>query len=232
MTARYLHFTAIPPQDFVLGAKRATPVDDSNFWVQKHSAEQIDRARERFRQQVGGIELLLVSMPSISAPGPGRVQEHMQLLQQLPAPLRTYAEAVLRGADREELAARINDFANEKVRWERRNEGIYEDVRLAEFPDAPSRRRCMFLFNADPAAFAAKYGFAGLGRTLIEVEPVAGSSKVLVTSMDLLDLGPGDEGQVRGAARSYWRGGSADPFSTEVLVEGEYVVTRVIAAVF
>lgn len=111
-------------------------------------------------------------------------------------------------------------------------EYIFEEIRADEFPQVPSRGRCMFLFEAeqdqDAEIYLQKMGYSLTGRTLIKVEPVDGKCVTHRTDAKLLDVNLGKQPEIAAAARRYWRG-TTDPVELpEVLLEGSFVIREVV----
>lgn len=114
-------------------------------------------------------------------------------------------------------------------------EYIFEDIRASEFPRLPSRKRCMFLIDAEQAEGAEdclrKMNFEGsipCGRSLIKVEPIKGESITHRTDAKLLDINLARQSDIADRARKYWSG-TSDPIElSEVLLEGSYIIRKII----
>lgn len=109
---------------------------------------------------------------------------------------------------------------------------IFEEVRVAEFPSAPSRKRCLFAFDVSdsPDDLARAINFKPENLNLIEIVPTDGA-KVLRASLAELDCSSLPYDQVVEYARRYWRGVDKGSLKTEVLIEGEVQIARVIRVV-
>ena len=102
-------------------------------------------------------------------------------------------------------------------------EYVFEEVRSAEFPRLPSRRRCMFLF-ADchsPSVYARLLGWPEGRHSVVRVRPRP-QSVLHVADMRHLNCNTRDHEGLVSAARQYWS--PADPLdiNSEVLLEGEW----------
>jgi hypothetical protein len=108
-------------------------------------------------------------------------------------------------------------------------EYVFEEIRADEFPDKPSRRRCMFLLppKVDPETAAAYLNFKATHYGLIEIEPIGGVFHH--AKMDLLKCSGGDYATMAARAREYWTEIAADDDpSGEVLFFGDFTITRII----
>jgi uncharacterized protein DUF2441 len=112
-----------------------------------------------------------------------------------------------------------------------RKERIFEEVRAQDFPDRPSRQRCLFAFpeNLDPASYLPAMGFQMAGRTLVRIT-AAEDAKVHFANLSLLNAQLASDAQIAESARAYWSGKdtSVDKMTTEVLVEGNFIIEEVI----
>jgi hypothetical protein len=108
-------------------------------------------------------------------------------------------------------------------------EMVFERVRTSEFPNQPSRSRCMFLFDAelDPDEYAKRLGFEQARYSLILVEVDEKVSRLLRTDMGLLNCNNLKYYEQIGRAREYWRGAGLGP-GAEVLLEGEFKIVEVL----
>ena len=111
-------------------------------------------------------------------------------------------------------------------------EYIFEEVRASEFPQVPSRKRCMFLFEAeqdeDAEAYLQKMGFELKGKSLIKVEPIEDNSVTHRTDAKLLDVNLSKQPEIATAARKYWHGTNQPAELPEVLLEGLFIIREVI----
>lgn len=109
-------------------------------------------------------------------------------------------------------------------------EYIFEEVRKAEFTSAPSRKKCMFLFepSPDPWLYLSKLGLMPTERRLIEVEPIAHQSSVMPVDSRHLDCNMEVYASIVEHARRYWSGSTTSNPTIEVLLEGCFTLTRII----
>lgn len=128
----------------------------------------------------------------------------------------------------------IHQLVHAKYSAELLKEYIFEELRASEFSHRPSRKRCMFLLNADQdedaEAELQKMGFEGSelsGKSLIKVEPIRDNSVIHQTDAKLLDVNQGKYHEIAANARKYWRGAS-QPVNPEVLFEGQFIIRKVI----
>ena len=113
-------------------------------------------------------------------------------------------------------------------------EYIFEELRASEFSHLPSRKRCMFLLNADQVEDAEvalqKMCFRDSvlsGRSLIKVELIRDNSVTHQADAKLLDLNQGNYQEIAANARKYWQG-TSQPVMPEVLFEGQFIIREVI----
>lgn len=104
---------------------------------------------------------------------------------------------------------------------------IWEDVRRREFPDLPSRQRCMWLA---PDLAAVRYWLArlGPGATRMQVLRVGCEGRMHTASEAHLigDSLPLEEAVSR--ARLYWQGVRPDGDTEEIIFEGRLTVREVL----
>ena len=107
-------------------------------------------------------------------------------------------------------------------------EYIFEDIRINEFPDKPSRMKCIFLApqSVDLKEFAKMMNFGGELKYL-EIQPLD-DSKVHFANISLLNCDPLDHEVKINNAREYWNGNDEITKDTEVLYEGEFIITQVL----
>jgi hypothetical protein len=107
-----------------------------------------------------------------------------------------------------------------------------ELFRSAEFPDLPSRRKCLFLLNTkvDPTEFARSMQFDLTGISLLEVELLDDTPCHHIASINHLNGIPlgGDLVSCAGGFRRYWLGTTIDDPTAEVLYEGAYKILSVV----
>lgn len=110
-------------------------------------------------------------------------------------------------------------------------EYIFEEVRAADFSAAPSRKRCIFLFDPipDPWEYLQRLGFTPKERTLLEVETHEESGQSLRVDATLLNCNTAHHAGVTDHARKYWSGAGGDEPHGEVLFEGNITLKRIIS---
>lgn len=111
-------------------------------------------------------------------------------------------------------------------------EYIFEEIRACEFPQVPSRKRCMFLFEAeqdqDAVIYSQKMGIKLTGKSLIKVEPVDSECVTHRTDAKLLDVNLSKQPEIAAAARKYWHGTTDSVELPEVLLEGSFVIRDIV----
>lgn len=111
-------------------------------------------------------------------------------------------------------------------------EYIFEEIRTGEFPQVPSRMRCLFLFEAEQAEDAEGYmqemGIELMGKSLIKVEPVESECVTHRTDAKLLDVNLSKQPEIAAAARKYWQGTTDSVELPEVLLEGSFVIREIV----
>lgn len=144
--------------------------------------------------------------------------------------------------------------ARAKAQAQAAKEDLYERVRAAEFSDAPSRRRCMFVCEseAELREYIARYKFPTAGRTVFELQMVTWTvepTETQLADMQLsresfqrlnelrrirvnprfLDSNGENNAERTTLARRYWSSDNTEPEQlTEVLFEGFFVVKRIV----
>ena len=139
---------------------------------------------------------------------------------------------VLNGLHKADLEEIRRFLLHAKYSSELLKEYIFEEIRTSEFPQVPSRMRCLFLFEAehdkDAEVYLQKMGYSLTGRSLIKVEPVDGKSATHRTDAKLLDVNLSKQPEVAAAARKYWQGTSDPVELPEVLLEGSFVISEIV----
>lgn len=117
----------------------------------------------------------------------------------------------------------------QKRQLELTKEFQFEQVRQIEFPNKPSRMRCMFLLpsTVDPRAYLRGMGFQEAGKTILEIE-TADDANLHLATFSLLNCNtlPPD-GQIE-QARQYWSESDTIPEETEVLFEGKFKIVKIL----
>ena len=129
---------------------------------------------------------------------------------------------------------KIRQLVHAKHSAELRKERIFEEIRKSAFSHLPSRKRCMFLLNADQDEDAeAELQMMGFedstlsGKSLIKVELIGDNSVTHQTDAKLLDINQGNYQEIAANARKYWQGAN-QPVIPEVLFEGQFIIREVI----
>lgn len=112
-----------------------------------------------------------------------------------------------------------------KTNSELLKEYIFDEVRALEFPDLPSRRRCVFFLDAvhDPHEYINQLGWVA-PTTLYEATVVEGT--LHRAKLSLLNCNTLSPPELREQARRYWQKADVD-LGTEVLFEGIMRLRRV-----
>jgi hypothetical protein len=107
-------------------------------------------------------------------------------------------------------------------------EYIFEDIRLNEFSNKPSRKNCMFLVpqTLDLKEYAKRLGFDDK-LSYIEVEPLD-ETKIHFANFELLDCDHSDHEVKIEKARQYWKGTEKIDNKTEVLYQGEFIIRSIL----
>jgi hypothetical protein len=122
-------------------------------------------------------------------------------------------------------AAALHKFLGQlKYRGELMKEYIFEHVRQEQFTEWPSRRRCMFLFDATLDANAYRERLKLSHTSLYEV--VITDGRVHRAQTSLLDCNVQPHDIITERARAYWSPVQPD-MDTEVLFEGRATLRRV-----
>jgi hypothetical protein len=116
-------------------------------------------------------------------------------------------------------------------------ENIFEDVRLEEYPELPSRKACLFLFDLalDPIKYAETMpGVFPEQLNLVEVEIIDTKPNIVRVDKSLLTLRiewgklMATPSEIIADARMYWSGITWTNLDEEILFSGKYKYTRVI----
>lgn len=145
-------------------------------------------------------------------------------LPEIPGPLGALAHAALQPIHAQ-MQAMVLDA---KPQAEAKKELLFELVRRDDFPDRPSRSRCVwFLEDSDEAqAFWTSQGMLMQGRrVVVDVEAIEGRLHRASAKWLNVPLRASMQHHIE-AARAYWRGEDASGPSTEILFEGDWRVLR------
>ena len=108
-------------------------------------------------------------------------------------------------------------------------EYIFEEERAINFPDRPTRKKCMFLFDIgiSPDEYAKKINFP-LGKyRLLEIETLDEGSKLFRAKTSLLNCNLMQYSGMKLKAQEYWKGTDEINLDTEILFEGNYKIVKI-----
>ena len=108
-------------------------------------------------------------------------------------------------------------------------EYVFEDIRLTEFPDKPSRKKCIFLapFEVDIFKYATKLNFDLSSKTLMEIVIIQ-NENLHFADLTLLNCNGQPHNEKVNTARLYWRGTTNRDNNTEVLYTGQFKIKSLI----
>ena len=108
-------------------------------------------------------------------------------------------------------------------------EYIFEEVRTFDFPNKPSRKKCMFLvpYDVDIFDYALNLQYGLTNRTLLEIETIEGG-QLHFADLTLLNCNSHKHSEKVVAAKQYWEGTKNINLYTEVLFSGQFKVTSII----
>jgi ribosomal protein S21 len=117
-----------------------------------------------------------------------------------------------------------------KIKSELLKEMIFEEVRLERYYTAPSRKKCMFIFNEEVnyEEYAKLLGFKVDNYSVIEIEPIQGEFSHLKVDYSWLDCNLLTYDEIREFAIKYWTGEIRDSNKCETLFTGRFRLNRVI----
>ena len=124
----------------------------------------------------------------------------------------------------------LGDLQLQKDLLQLRKECIFELLRADEYPDRPSRLKCMFLFDKSlsPDKYRDILKIRKADRQLVVVETVDDPPKLLQVDMALLNKWMITLETIIDVAREYWKGTEMIHSNTEILYEGRYMVKEFI----
>lgn len=124
----------------------------------------------------------------------------------------------------------LKNFSKIKYEAEFKKEELFESVRKDEYLYLPSRKRCIYAIpsSIDPYEFGRSINLNVDKYSLIEIRPVLNHSKIFQSKMSLLNCNSSSILDMQEIARTYWNGESKDSLDTEVLIEGEIEVVRIV----
>lgn len=108
-------------------------------------------------------------------------------------------------------------------------EYIFEDIRICEFPDKPSRKKCMFLSpnEIDIKDYAKRLNFDVTSKTFLQIETLD-ETKLHFADLTLLNCNSKSHAEKLDFARQYWKGTDNRNFDTEVLLTGPFKISKII----
>lgn len=108
-------------------------------------------------------------------------------------------------------------------------EYIFEQVRLAEYPEKPSRMQCMFLFSndIDHNDFANSLHYDMAKRSIVEIEALE-NSKLHFADLKLLDCNALSHIEKMDKARQYWNGTTEKGIGVEILFTGNFKINKIL----
>lgn len=122
-----------------------------------------------------------------------------------------------------------NEMQKTKYYAELLKEYIFEQVRLVEYPEKPSRMQCMFLFSndIDHSDFANSLHYDMANKSIIEIE-VFENSKLHFADLKLLDCNALTHVEKMDKARQYWKGTTEQGLGVEILFTGNFKINKVL----
>lgn len=108
-------------------------------------------------------------------------------------------------------------------------EYVFEEVRAAEFDQAPSRKSCLFCFDTaiDPAEYFRAMKISTQDRLLLEIEPVPSQFSSVRASLSLLNCNTSTVLEMKEKARAYWKGTDQLSMDSEVLLTGAFRILAI-----
>jgi hypothetical protein len=124
----------------------------------------------------------------------------------------------------------MNLYGHLKYGTEMLKEYVFEDIRQNKFNGNPSRKTCLFCFDTtlDPKEYVEKMGIAVNERFLLEIEAIASKSIYLRTRPSKLNCNLSVIEDIEKRAVEYWRGSDVVDFDTEILLNGEFKIIKLI----
>lgn len=107
--------------------------------------------------------------------------------------------------------------------WHFARETAIEEVRIKNFPDYPSRTRCIWICKEEDLSYWSSQ-FRGNGIQIVELEV---DGKIHECDATLIEGTTISLNKVRGKALKYWNGDIIDPFKKEILFEGKAKVVSI-----
>ena len=131
---------------------------------------------------------------------------------------------------RNSLLSLINDAPHSKYNAEVKKENIFEDVRLKEFPNLPSRKNCMFLIpnEVNLERYSENMGFDINDAIVLNIE-VSNNSFLHYADMSLLNCNLFADDYIEIQAKRYWNGVENEHINinTEILFRGNFKIISI-----
>src|SRR5260370_25936751 len=200
------------------------PIDLRTEWEESHYWRSRSRSMDVQLPALENLEQLVKSMAHIPA------GERGTAIRAISAALEPRIVDVFIAVATESIspALGLERIRQLKVQAEIDKEILFEEVRVAEYPDLPTRKRCIFLFDPqDPMAYALRMKFSLLERVVVEVDPLAGA-RVHRGDAALLNCTARAPGDQRDYARRYWRGEMTSEAVPAGLLEGPFRITLIV----
>ena len=122
-----------------------------------------------------------------------------------------------------------NELQKSKYYAELLKEYVFEEVRQTEFPNKPSRKKCMFLAptEVDIFDYAKNLNYDTNTKTLMEIEIIQ-NDNLHFADLILLNCNGLPHKEKVNAARQYWQGTTNRDNNTEVLYTGQFKIKSLI----
>ncbi len=199
----YYHFTNWDMKNIDKSKIYSTPNDLSNYWKNKLRKEY---ARDWYVQNKGLFESQYILGGSLKTGNNANDSKIKELSKELNIQLK-YSTELLK-------------------------EYIFDEVRYLNYPNKPTRKRCIFLFDTSisPVEYGKKIGFDIAKYNLIKIQPISPIHDLHRANYSLLNINFSDYEGIKNNAGLYW--GSSiqadNDISSEVLYEGTYTITEIL----
>lgn len=144
--------------------------------------------------------------------------------QDIASALNTIPEIKILGLDIKEI------LRNYKIKSELLKEYIFDEVRLEFHPTAPSRKKCMYLFDNtyDYKKCAELLSFDFRNYNLLEIEPIAENFSYIKTDLSFLNCNLESYSSIKENAIKYWDGEIQDKEKCEILFQGDFIIKSIL----
>ena len=117
-----------------------------------------------------------------------------------------------------------------KIKSELLKEYIFDEVRLEIQPSAPSRKKCMYLFDNtyDYKKYAELLSFELSNYNLLEIEPISEKFSYIKTDFSFLNCNVENYNSIRENAIKYWNGEIHNQENCEILFQGDFIIKNVL----